>query len=191
MLEQSNPMELSKVGNLVFFQSYGPSWFEQAKTKLVQRFTYGRFVHVAVMINETDGIIESALNGIARRTLPKDMTSYTMAQTATVNVDSKGKAHPLDQDRLAEAVEWAIDQISVPYGYLDLAAQAIDIIAPWNTLQLTQSGHYDCSNFATVFLEKAGVWLPYTFKEPYNVSPNDLAEWMGLLPGRNRIKKVL
>ena len=182
--------ELSKVGNLIFYQSYGASWLDQVKTKMVQRFTDGPYVHVAVMIDENVGIIEASLKGIAKGNLPKDHTSYTMAQTATVNIDSKGIARPLDPDRLSEAIQWAIRQINVPYGYLDIVSQAINIIAPWNTIQISQEGRPDCSNFAVMILDKAGVWLPDTFKEPYNVSPNDLAEWMGLLPGRNRIKKV-
>jgi hypothetical protein len=185
---ERNKKEMDNIGNLVFFQSYGSSLYQQATTRLVQWGTKGQFVHVAIVIDTENGCIEAANKGIRKALLPHDRTTYTMVSTMTVNKDEKGIAHALDPDRLARAVEWALSQINVEYSYADIFSQAVDIIAPWNSLQLSKSGTYDCSNFATAFLDKAGVWLPDSFKEPYNVSPNDLAEWYGLLPERHRVR---
>jgi hypothetical protein len=179
---------ITSVGNLVFYKSYGPDAYHQALTRLVQWGTHGPFVHVAIVVDDNKKLIEASTKGIAYSALPKDMTAYTMVQTATVNKDANGKIIPLDPERLARAVEWAQSQINAGYGFLDIVTQGIDILAPWNMLQISQAGTYDCSNFAAAFLDKAGVWLPDNFKEPFNVSPNDLAEWYGLLPARQRVR---
>lgn len=179
---------VDNTGNLVFYKSYGTDMYHSAITRLVQWGTHGPFVHVAVVIDKNNGLIEANVKGIRYSTLPKLITDYTMVATCTVNKDEQGRVIPLDPERLARTVAWARSKINVEYGYLDILTQSIDILAPWNMIQVSKAGTYDCSNFATAFLDKAGVWLPDNFKEPYNVSPNDLAEFYGLLPARQRIR---
>jgi hypothetical protein len=175
-------------GNIVLYQSYGTSLRETMLTKLVQTCTNGPFVHAGIVLNEQGLTIEAGGQGIAYAKLPADRTKYTMCAIARMNVNAKGQVEPLDSERLARAVEWAVSLLKSSYGFLDLIDQGIDLIVPGNTLRLAQSNHYDCSNFCTAFLDKAGIWLPSGFAYPFNVSPNDLAEWFGLLPLRRRIK---
>lgn len=176
-------------GNVVFFQSYGTSWREQVLTHLVQSRTYGPYVHVAICLDRNGLIIEAGPNGIAYSKLPTNPTKYSMCTIQTVNVDDQGKAVALDLDRLEKALLWAISHLGKSYGFLDLVDQAFNVIYPANTLHLAAADHFDCSNFACAFLDKAGIWLPSEFTYPFNVSPNDLAEWFGLLPLRRRIRK--
>ena len=179
-------------GNIVFFQSYGLSWWDRLCTRVVQQATRGPYVHCEIVYGkEADGwkTIGAMSSGIAYGHISStDHTAYTMTTIRTVNTDEKGRVCALDEARLTYALLWADMHIGTSYGFIDNIDQGIDLVFPNNPVQLVQPNHFNCSNFVAAFLDKAGIRLPVSFTYPFNVSPNDLAEWFGLLPERKRIR---
>lgn len=186
-----------QTGNIVFFTSYGDSWYARFAAGAVREFTHGPIVHVGIILNPARQVIQATSQGIVIANLPeqrqviidskKTMSLYQICDIKTKNVDAQGRVHPLDPERLARALTWAKEHEKVSYSWWDIVAQGFDVVFPGNTLQLVQANHFDCSNFAVAFLDKCGITLPDNFTYPWNVSPNDLAEWFGLLPMRGRI----
>ena len=159
--------------SLVFYKAYKPSFTSAMNTWLVQKLTHGPYVHVAIKLAD-NYIVWADLNGVK-------------AGPMLIQVPLDIQPIALIAPTMTQAVAWLEQQVGDPYGYVDLIDQALDVLIPSNTIIISQTGHYDCSNLATAFLNKAGVTLPQNFLPPYNVSPNDLAEFMGLLPQRKRI----
>lgn len=182
-------------GNIVFYRSYGPSWQERMSTRLVQWATHGPYVHCEVVFGQNKGrkyfpylpqerwlTIGAHADGIHMGIVPANKNDqWEMAPTKNINGS-------FEEPRLSSALLWAEKHLGVSYGVLDIVDQVIDFLFPWNKLHISEEDHYDCSNFAVACLIRAGVELPSSFTEPYNVSPNDLAEWYGLLPERQRIR---
>jgi hypothetical protein len=190
-----------RTGAIVLYQDYGPGLSNQIATRAVQWATNGPYVHAAILIgnkfggdppyNSPDTLIEATTRGIAYGTLDngraEDITKRAVCTIWTLN-QPDGKVHTLKPENVQKGIEFLRKLIGRPYGWLDIVDQGLDKIWPSNTIQLTQPDHFDCSNLATAFLAIAGVNLPQSFTYPFNVSPNDLAEFFGLLPGRNKIK---
>lgn len=180
-------------GNIVFFYSYGQSLIERFLTRLVQWGTHGPFVHCEIICGKTKTgqwqTIGAHANGISYGELSFDHTQYIITTIQTVNTDQQRKVIPLNETRVANALIWAEIHQKMAYGWIDNVDQGIDLLFPNNPFQLVQVDHFNCSNFVAAFLDKAGIALPRSFTYPFNVSPNDLAEWFGLLPERKRIRQ--
>jgi hypothetical protein len=184
-------------GSVVFFTSYGDSLNARFAAWSVRTFTHGPYVHVGFIINPRGQVIQATSRGIVIENLPpqrkisidsgKSMGLYQICDVRTKNVDMHGNAHPIEPDRMAYALAWALEHEKVPYSWLDIVDQGFDVVAPWNRIHVVEADHFDCSNFTVAFLDKMGIPLPANFTYPWNVSPNDLAEWFGLLPMRGRI----
>lgn len=202
-------------GNIVFFFSYGDDWLGKLCTRLVSWATHGPYVHCEIVYgqNVPDPITKKKLfpdapesawitigahsDGIHWGILPPHNGTngqhnvWRMGSTRTINADptpdNPKQIMPVEEERLLYALEWAKLHLNVRYGTLDIADQILDFLFPWNKVHLTEPDHFDCSNFAVAFLEKAGIRLPASFTYPFNVSPNDLAEWYGYLPERKRV----
>lgn len=188
-------------GNLIFYQSYGTRWYDRLCTKLVQHFTHGPYVHCEIFYgkntnrqyiataSESDWItIGAHSNGIKYGVFHASPDHlWQIVTIRTLNTDETGTVLPLDRERLAYALQWAAMHLNVSYSWWDNVDQGLDILCPWNKIHLVERDHFNCSNFAAAFLLEAGIRLPRSFTFPFNVSPNDLAEWLGLLPERRRI----
>lgn len=209
--EQEHSSTADWRGNIVFYFSYGDSWWEKLCTRLVAWATHGPYVHCEIVygqnIPDKKGIklfpneedrrwitIGAHSDGIKFGLLPHhagdDDTHrvWRMAQIQTVGTDEQGKTIALEPERLAYALEWAKLHLDVSYGIADIVDQILDFVFPWNKVHVAEPDHFDCSNFAVAFMIEAGIRLPRSFTFPFNVSPNDLAEWFGYLPSRKRVK---
>lgn len=177
-------------GNIVFYQSYGSDWWSQVCTKVVQKATHGPYVHCEIIYEqsaESWTTIGAHGKGIELAQLPTDPTQYVMCTIQTVNTDDAGRVIPLDQQRLTKALQWAYERLKTPYSRLDNFRKGVTLLFPNMPIEVVARDRYNCSNFVLAFLDKAGILLPPYFSYPFNASPNDLAEWFGLLPKRKRI----
>lgn len=177
-------------GNIVFYQSYGTDWRSQLYTKAVQNFTHGPYVHCEIIYAKsaigwtTIGAHEKAIELAA---LPHDPTAYTQCTIQTINQDANGNTLPLEPVRLEKALEWAYSKLKTPYSNLDNLRKGITLIFPNLPFEVVVKDRYNCSNFVLAFLQEAGIELPPSFSYPFNASPNDIAEWLGLLRQRKRV----
>jgi hypothetical protein len=183
-------MNTWKYGDIVLFQSYGNSWYDKQTTKLVQEATHGPYVHVAI-ICATDGtskaqIIQANNQGISY----EDIDAKT--KCTVVSLRDFANNPPLTEQRIKYALDGVVllQKNHTPYSWLDIVDQGIRLLPrsiPWWTVK--QANRFDCSNLAMWFLSSAGVLIPYGFDYPYDVSPNDIAEFLGLLPLRRQVWK--
>lgn len=181
-------------GNIIFFTNYGPSLLEKITEKIVATKTHGPYVHCEIVADKLPNgrwrTIGAHASGIAYGTLPREPTAYRMADIHARNVDpTTNRVTRLNEDALLYALEWARGYIGSSYSMIDNFTQAVDLLWASCPVHLTEPGHFNCSNFCTAFLDKAEVSLPKSFIYPFDTSPNDLAEWFGLLPNRKKIRK--
>lgn len=179
-------------GNIVLIQSYGSTLAEQEAANIVKFATNGPYVHAAIIIDEALTIVEARLDGVHYGQLSTTSNgvpagSYQMCSIRTANKNDRGTVIPLDIHALDRAIAWLRQQADStdPYGWCDIADQGLDVLFGQNHPRVTQPGRFDCSNLATMFLFLCGVKLP--FAAPFDVSPNDLGEFFGLLPQRHRV----
>lgn len=154
-------------GNVLLYESSG-KWYE----RLICYATSGPYCHVAIALS-ADTVIEATGKGIARNMLqsgrgvtPIDLTKYTTPE------------------RIEQALAWAEMQAGKRYGWLDVIYQGVKFLWPSNPFQISQEGHWDCSDFATRYVQHAGIILPDNWNNPYANSPNDLGRLFGLVPVR-------
>jgi hypothetical protein len=173
-----------KAGDIVLFQSYGPSWLDQQKTKLVQNATYGPYVHVAILMGSDGTTIQAGGNGI-------DASKIDSKTPCTVvSIRDFAKNPPLDEGRISRALASIASMKGTPYSWLDIVDQGVRLLPrsiPW--WYVKQSDRFDCSNLAMFFLSNAGMEIPRVFSYPYDCSPNDIAEFFMLLPLRHQVWK--
>jgi len=159
-------------GDLVLYKSRG-RWYE----RVIAFATKGPYVHVGIVFG-ANYVLAATAHGIAYDVLP-----LPVAQKFCTIV-------PLQllvtQEQEAQGMAWAREQKGREYGWLDIVYQALKFLAPNNPLRFYIEGHYDCSDFATRYLQHAGVALPDAYSDPYANSPNDLARYFQLLPPRAR-----
>lgn len=179
-------------GNIVLIQSYGNTVAEQEAANIVKWATDGPYVHAAVIIDEALNIVEARLDGVhygklatANNGVP--IGSYQICAIRTANKDDSGTVISLDLPTLNRAIAWLRQQADRQdaYGWCDIADQGLDVIFGQNHPRIVQQGRFDCSNLAATFLLLCGIKLPFAL--PLDVSPNDLAEFFGLLPQRHRV----
>lgn len=179
-------------GNIVLIQSYGSSLAEQEAATIVKWATNGPYVHAAVIIDESLNIVEARTDGVHYGKLGttdngSPAANYQVCSIYTANRNDQGNTIPLDIQALNHAVTWLDQQANAkdPYSWCDIADQGLDALFGQNHLRVTQPGRFDCSNLAAMFLFLCGIKLP--FKPPFDVSPNDLGEFFGLLPQRRKV----
>lgn len=154
-------------GNVLLYQSDG-QWYN----RLICYATSGPFCHAAIALS-ADTVIEATGKGIAWNSL--------QAGRAVAAIDLTRYTTP---ERIEQAVAWAEMQAGKRYGWLDIVYQGVKFLWPSNPFQLSQEGHWDCSDFSCRYIQHAGIILPDNWDNPYSLSPNDLARIFGLLPVR-------
>jgi hypothetical protein len=181
-------------GSIVLLQSYGTSFAELGETILVQRLTRGPYVHAAVLVDEQGTIIEARNDGVHRGRINNHVNGApsplekgrAICSIWTANRDAQGLVTALDERKVDDAIAWLEKQADAvdPYSWLDVVSQGFEQLFP-GVPMLAQPGRYDCSNLCAMFLFLAGVNIP--FKPPFEVCPNDLAQYFGLLPNRKEV----
>lgn len=170
-LQDGEAMTIQR-GDIILFKS-PRTWHD----KLICRVTHGPYYHVAVALN-AGFLIEAIGKGIAVSATPInpkvfdviDMTEY-------------------ESDRAIElALAWCMVQRGKKYGWLDIAYQVLKFIFPNNPWQITQEGHWDCSDFVTRYIQKTGYPVPDSFSDPYKNTPNDIARIFQRLPARKMVE---
>src|SRR6266487_3502075 len=156
-------------GQVLLFRSSG-KWYEN----LICQATSGPFCHCELVLDATHIIGAHTREGIVISTPPINPNTFT-AIDITPYTTPQG---------IEKGLEWAARQYGKQYGYLDIAYQAIKFLAPNNPFQITQKDHWDCSDFATRYLQEAGVPLPEDFDDPYTMTPNDIGRVFGLVAPR-------
>lgn len=162
-----------QAGDLIFVRPGADDWVGN----LVAQATGGPYAHVRIRI-AADEVIEALPSGIARSFIhpPEPFASDCAAIGAT-----------LDADRLAHALAWLVQQVGEPYGFWDIAADAMKALLPkWlgsRTPFLVSPRQMDCSCLATQFCLLAGYrWLPDALAlDATRVSPNDLARALSVI----------
>jgi hypothetical protein len=143
----------------------------KATSSLVDRAisyaTGGPFVHIEIAL---DGMrmIGAHTNGIGISSIP---------------VIWGGRLYTTEEG-IENGLEWAQQQVGRSYGWTDIAFQAVKFIMPNNPFQFGRVGRWDCSDFATRYIQQCGIVLPTDFDTPYANTPNDIARLLGILPAR-------
>lgn len=154
-----------KRGDLLLYAATSV-WYEQ----LIARVTQGPFVHVSLIYDEQHCLAADA-NGITMDTLPaEDSQHVVIAIDPSLQIDA--------------GLEWAGLQVGRRYGWTDIVYQAVKFLSPNNPWQFGRIGRWDCSDYATRYLQHIGYPLPDAFSDAYSNTPNDLARIFGLLPPR-------
>src|SRR5258706_492463 len=83
-------------------------------------------------------------DGIKRHTAPGGAARWSIQPV----IDAEGLPD------INKAMDWALAQIGDGYGYTDIASHVLKIIKVPFSVQ--QDKRYDCSNFATQYLMRAG-----------------------------------
>lgn len=158
-------------GDIILFKS-PQSWTD----KLICYATHGPYFHVGIALDSTH-MIEATGHGIRVNPCPININTFdTIDMTAyegNIQIES--------------ALSWCGAQIGKQYGWLDIAYQAIKFLAPNNPFQLTEAGHWDCSDFVTRYIQKTGYPLPDSFSDPYKNTPNDIGRIFQVLPLRKAV----
>lgn len=140
--------------------------------RLICAATHGPYFHVSIAIdNGWHDVAAHTRDGI-KVSLVSETDEYSVVPIAQY----------AQAQEIEKALDWAIEQVGKQYGWADIAFQAVKFFAPNNSLQLVWKDHYDCSNFASRYLQQAGVVLPEPWADPYANTPNDVARMFSLLP---------
>ena len=167
-------LNMLKPGEIVLFKQ-PHAWYE----KLICYATHGPYFHCAIAL-DANHIIEATGNGIQVDVAPCE-------EDHAITYDTIDMSQYETEEHIESALSWCQTQVGKPYGWLDIAYQAIKFVAPNNPFQLTEAGHYDCSDFATRYIQHTGYPLPDSFSDPYQNTPNDIARLFGLLPMRKAV----
>jgi uncharacterized protein YycO len=146
-------------GDIILYRSSG-RWYERA----IVFATKGPMVHVAIQLSDVQ-VIAAGSKGIA-------LFPYSAQDKQCTTVSLASRTTP---EGIERGLQWAIAQEGKSYGWLDVVYQGIKFLFPNNKLQLSEDGHYDCSDFSVRYLQQAGVQLPPDYEDSYTVTPNDLA----------------
>jgi hypothetical protein len=164
--EQPPPSPLVP-GDLLLFRSSG-TWYE----KLICFATRGPYVHVSVVID--NGMTIAAFpHGIAKVPIPSIPSAYTRVDI---------RQYVKSEANVRAGMLWLVQQAGKAYGWWDIVFQGFKFLIPGLTLKVVERGHFDCSDLACRYLQAVGVPGAEDL-DPYEVSPNDLARFLGILPG--------
>lgn len=135
--------------------------------RLIAWFTNGPFCHVAIDLG--DGTkIEADWNGVVR---PKTNNREPSAIFHTAK----------DATKLDDAIYWLKQQQGNPYGKEDIVNQVFRLMG--FHFFIGQPKHYDCSDLASQFLEHAGLGWMLGSSDPHLITPNLLAQLIGVKLG--------
>jgi|SRR5579885_2919429 hypothetical protein len=152
-------------GDLLLYTSSG-KWYE----RLITLATHGPFVHVGIILDAST-VIAARTGGIAYEKAPPEDAMHVAISLAPYTTPAG----------IEQGLAWATRQVGRHYGWSDIVYQGIKFLWPNNTLRFGIEGHWDCADFATRYLQHAGVSLPDAYSDPYCNTPNDLARAFGLL----------
>lgn len=155
-------------GQIILFRSSG-LWYE----KVIEIATHGPYVHVAI-VTDMFHTIGAYPDGIKIMPAPINPTTFSV-------ISLTGYAA---QGGIEKGLAWAKGQLGREYSWVDIFYQGIKFLWPTNPLRFGIEGHYDCSDFVTRYMLRAGVQLPPDFEDPYANSPNDIGRIFKLVPPR-------
>lgn len=146
----------------ILFYACGNSF----EDRLIQRFTYGPYVHCAIAIS-TDSIIESiGTHGVVQSPM---RTPHRIIGISNLYTDKQ----------IQRALKFLQRQIGSHYGFLDIIGDSIKAIFPKSisgTPFLISESSFSCSTLAVLFL----IYMNYQFLPdnfyltPHFISPNEL-----------------
>lgn len=142
----------------------------QLNEEVISAWTHSDFIHVAIAISAVQKI-EALANGVVLT--PIDGRAVAASYSYTQN------AHPLDPNRLHDALTWLIGQRGNLYGWGDIANA---FLMKFETdVTISVGNHLDCSALACEFLQRAGGVDLGTLVNPHEVSPAALARQLGIV----------
>ncbi|SRR6266699_420335 len=163
-------------GNILLFYSTG-SWWD----RLISFVTHGPYVHVEIALDD-EHMIGARLDGIALHPLPLDPDTYVAIDIAPYTTGSN----------VLHGLLWAMQQRGRKYGWSDVIFQIIKFLNPNNKLRWGVKGRWDCSDFATRYLQQSGVILPEAYSDPYANTPCDLARIFSIIgPRKGRARETV
>lgn len=150
-------------GDLLFFPSQG-RWYE----RIIARVTQGRFVHVAVAVDE-ERIIAAETWGIRLEPLPPERPLSSVSLS------------PSSKEAAQEALRWLSLQVGKRYGWVDILDQLFRLLGL--PLYLGLRGSLDCSDLAACFAAmytNDRTLMGQVLDHRQEISPNDLARYYKL-----------
>lgn len=153
-------------GDLLFFAKRAG----QLNEEIISTWTDSPFVHVAIAISAVQKI-EALAHGVVLT--PIDGRAVAASYSYTQH------AHPLDPNRLHDALTWLIGQKGNLYGWGDIANAFLMKFE--SEITVSVGNHVDCSGLATEFLQRAGGVDLGTLVNPHEVSPAALATQLGVV----------
>ncbi len=152
-------------GDILFFAKRPGNLNEEA----ISAWTNSPFIHVAIAISALQKI-EALANGVVLTPIDGRAVAASFSYTQ--------HAHPLDPNRLHDALTWLIGQKGNLYGWGDIANA---VLLRFET-QITVSvgNHVDCSGLAVECLQRAGGVDLGTLVNPHEVTPAALAKQLGV-----------
>lgn len=157
-MTQPNPITPVE-GDLLLFSG---DWKDPLNVAIMAR-THSQFVHVAV-VTTYEVCISARSEGIVAT--PWGSPSHV------VKIDAAGLVSR--PSRLDDALAWLRSKVGQPYGWADIANQALMLLGK-DAVLLDKS--YDCSHLACCFLWILGVELEPWMIDAEKVAPGDIARW--------------
>lgn len=125
-------------------------------------------------------------HGIGYRSVPCQAGTYVLVSIQSLLRSSGGKARFLSPTDLEHGLAWLEEQVGTPYGAWDALKQLGDLLFPHHPFACPPHAPH-CSQLVLGYLTQMGISLTHLFPCSSHCSPNDLAEWVGLLPTRHRL----
>jgi len=152
-------------GDLLFFAKR-PGYLDE---EAISIWTNSPFIHVAIAISALQKI-EALANGVVLTPIDGRAVAASFSYIQ--------HAHPLDPNRLHDALTWLIGQKGNLYGWGDIANAFLMKFETEVTLSV--GNHVDCSGLAVEFLQRAGGIDLGLLVNPHEVSPARLAKQLGV-----------
>lgn len=141
----------------------------QLNEEVISDWTNSPFIHVAIAISAVQKI-EALAGGIVLTPIDGRAVAASFSYTQ--------HAHPLDTNRLHDALTWLIGQRGNLYGWGDIANAFLMKFETEVTLSI--GNHVDCSGLAVEFLQRAGGVELGPLVNPHEVNPAALATQLGV-----------
>jgi len=155
-------------GDLLFY-THGESAITD---KAISTWTGSDIVHVA--------IAESALikvDAFSHGVIKSPINYNTVAFSYYLHES----ANPLVTENISRAMLWLESQVGQMYGYGDIVNAVLSKLEHGFTVDI--GDNYDCSGLAAEFLIKCGGTPVSDIANPHNITPVQLAQVLGVLPG--------
>jgi hypothetical protein len=137
--------------------------------EVISAWTNSPFVHVAIAISALQKI-EALASSVVLTPLDSRAVAASFSYTQ--------HAHPLDPNRLHDALTWLIGQKGNLYGWGDIVNA---VLLRFETeVTISVGNHLDCSALGTEFLMRAGGIDLGPLVNPHEVTPAALAKQLGV-----------